>query len=350
MLDLTFDDTPTAATASAAVPVSLPRKYLFHALGNDDYELAIDNSNLELFTQCDTAAYYRLILGRSTGMTAATVYGQAIHSALDVFYADKALDLPPDISRMLPPALAELAKAPSDMLGWRNEAQLTETLVRYIKKYSSELWSILDVESRPAVELPFRFDFGHIDINANVACSGHNLVDNDLPDTPLYVRKLRIVYTGRIDLIVEQAGKLWVVDHKTSSVGGPSYYEGFRTSSQFRGYCYIAGQLLGREVSGAFANVILARQPTKTGRDIEYERQPFVYDESLLAEWRHNTFTNISTFVARIISGDFPQRTTHCTNKFGTCPYLSVCALPPHLRPHLLYSGNYTEHTWNPLA
>lgn len=349
MLDLTsLNEAPP--TSVAATPVDLPRKYLLKSLGDSDYELQIDNSNLELFTQCDTAAYYRLVLGRSTGMTAATVYGQAIHSALDVFYADRAMHLVPDISRMMPPALAELAKAPSDLLGWRNEAQLTETLVKYLRKYSTELWSILDVESRPAVELPFRFDLGHIDINSTVACSGHNLVDDSLPDEPLFIRKLVITYTGRIDLLVEQAGKLWVVDHKTSSVGGPSYYEAFRTSSQFRGYCYVAGKLLGREVSGAWANVIFARQPTKTGRAIEFERQPFVYDESLLAEWRHNTFTNISTFVARIISGDFPQRTTHCVNKFGTCPYLSVCALPLHLRPHLLYSDNYTKHTWNPLA
>jgi hypothetical protein len=334
----------------------LPRKHLLEATEEAGvYILRIDNSSMEAFLSCERSAAYRLVYGRSTYPTAALAYGSALHKALDVLYMSLADGKAANLAGMLEAGVAELHKDPSLNLGWRNEGQLTATLQKYLKEYSNENFEIISVASKhggvevPAVELPFQLHLGEVNINSSFQQGAFHLVSEAESEEPFYVKKIIVIWTGRIDLIGAIGESLWVVDHKTTSMAGTSYFESFSIAAQFVGYCVATSQLTDRRVTGALANVIIAREPTKTGRSIEFRRMTYSYSDELRDEWKRDTLAHVQSFLLRLAQNYFPKRTFHCVNKFGTCPYLPVCTQPEAHKANVLYSGLYVPYTWNPL-
>lgn len=316
----------------------------------NEYILEIDNSNLTLFSDCPRSAFYKLIYNRSPWPSSAIHYGSAIHAGLETWYAAKHFGAPDADQLALMTAFIYFGRnGPISESEWRNEDQLALTLTKYFAKYSTEPFSLfLSDDGTPALEQAFRYQLGTIPIDDYLKLPSHDLFDTASAD-PLFVSKLHIVWTGRIDMIIEQAGKLFVLDHKTTSIAGPSYWESFRLSQQFIGYKWVTQQLLKRPVEGACLNGIIARQPTKTGRSVEFDRMFYFYSDEHCAEWLHDVLAQIETFVAYMRTGFFPKRTSQCVAKFGTCAYLPVCSAPDSSRLHMLTSDEYTTNVWSPL-
>lgn len=334
----------------------LPRKHLLAATDEPDvYTFAIDNSSMEVFLTCERSSFFKLLKGRSTYPSAALIYGSALHKCLDAYYLGRADLITPTLDQILPVGLAELSKASASVLGWRNEEQLTKTLRLYLREYANEELSILGVKSehqadsyRHAVELPFQYQLGTMELDCTLSEPSAELLGYGPDDVGLYVKRLNIFWTGRIDMLAQVGQNLWVLDHKTTSIGGPSYFAQFHLSSQFHGYAYIASKLLGRPITGAIANVIFARQPTRTGKDIEFHRLPYGYSEASCLEWKADMLRHISTFIDCLKTGQWPKRTISCTGKYGACPYMTVCQAEESLRPHILYSDTYARYVWDP--
>jgi hypothetical protein len=245
-----------------------------------------------------------------------------------------------------------LQKLPPSEGEWRNYNTFEAAIVGYVKRYPSEPFSVLEFNGEKLVERAFEEHIGEIEVNAELAYEEGQLVARaDMTAEPkkVFVRKLHIVWTGVIDLVTEQNGRLAIMDHKTSSIVGPSYYEQFQLSQQFIGYTRVASKLLDQRVDGALLNVIIGRKPTPSGKSLEFARQYYHYADHKLAEWQDDVLTLIADFVDRLKLGYFPKKTLWCTGKFGQCPYLSVCQLEPALRPELLFSDAFTNNTWNPL-
>jgi hypothetical protein len=70
--------------------------------------------------------------------------------------------------------------------------------------------------------------------------------------------------SGRIDLIVERRGKLWVVDHKTTATS-PSD-RGIDFEDQITGYSYIVWRLTGALVRGTIFNYLVKQVPKEPRR------------------------------------------------------------------------------------
>ena len=320
------------------------RKKLLTRLNDDDYILHIDNTSLESFLACDLASFYRLVLGRTTYPTPALIYGQAIHSGLEYLYK-----YGPDLSKMIALGQKELDKLPEDPQEWRNLGAMARTFELYLKEYKQDCISPLLLDNKPCVELAFKDHVGSVDLNTELKFSHETLVVDGESLENVYVKTLHIVWTGVIDVISEEMSHLMIVDHKTSSVLGPSYYDQFNLSQQFIGYTRAAKNLLQRPVLGALLNVIAGRKPSKTGVNLEFSRRRYMYPEHLLDEWQDDILTLVGDFVNRLQVGHFPKRTLWCTGKFGTCPYMSACSLAPDLRPTMIYSDSFTDNLWDPL-
>lgn len=324
--------------------VTDPTKKLLKSLGDNDYALEIDNTSLESFLACDRASLWRLVFSRVAYPSAALIYGQAIHAALEYRYKHG-----PDLVKMVESGEKELQKLPCDPSEWRNRETLERALSGYLKEYKDDYVKPIKLDNALAVELQFSNHLGEIKLDCLLGFPASLLVQDSCEEALLYVRTLHIVWTGIIDVISHQGDSLWVVDHKTTSVLGSRYFESFTLSQQFVGYVYTAAKLLEKEVKGAILNVIAGRKPTPSGKALEFHRRIYPYSAWQLKEWESDILALVADFVDRLKVGYFPKKTLWCVDKFGTCPYLPVCSLAPELRQIMLNSDQYTNNVWNPL-
>lgn len=326
-----------------------PRKPLLIHLEGDDYALRIDNSSLEYFTTCARSAEYALLRGRVPKPKAALQYGSAIHKALEMLYTRKTLGSSVTMGEIQ----VEMEKEFSHDVGpgeWRTPEKALDTITRYANKYRGvdNFTVALDGNGKPMVEIPFSYPIGQIPINATLPYSKDLLLGEGGPEK-LYVNTIHVFWTGKIDMVVEMEGDLWVVDHKTSSILGGTYWKDFELSQQTIGYVWACEQMLGRPLKGLLLNVIIGRRPTKTGVSVDFERKRYMYPPHAKEEWIENTMYLVSDAVSYLTRGFFPKMTKWCVGKYGLCPYHDVCTLPPNQRDFLLNSDEYVNNTWSPL-
>lgn len=326
-------------------PVGQRRALLSHHTGNE-YILELDNSNLELFTNCNRKAMWQLVFARAPHRTSALIYGSAIHEALELYYRGER-----DMEKILSSGYTILNDIVPSVKEWRGHVPFKRAIEEYIKKYSLEdSFDIIKCEesfSLPLttfdlnVDLPFSYRL--IVQNGDQVC---RQFDAD-PSAPVRVSKLHILWSGRIDLIIKDDPFLWVMDHKTTSVEGEQYWKQFNLSQQFTGYVWAAREL-GHDVVGAIPNVIYGRAHTPTGRSLDFLRNRFMYSTEHTEEWREDIIAIVEDFTSNLIKGFFPKKTTHCVHKFGVCPFHDVCSQPKHLRLAALHSNILTDNVWTP--
>lgn len=136
----------------------------------------------------------------------------------------------------------------------------------------------------------------------------------------------------RLDLIVRRHadGLIWVVDHKTTSRTGTSYWPQFFVDLQGSAYVYGAQRWLGEQVGGWIINAI---KSTKGGW---YERNAFTRSAEQLEAFEKQTVAKIKRLEAALAETDldvgFPQFTHEC-HGFGTCAFLALCQGGPAALP-----------------
>lgn len=300
--------------------------------------IRIDNSSLERFTTCARSAQYYLVDRREpSGLKSALYFGSAIHAALEIFYGEydgKVTEVLPEFLMKVQAAMEPMFPANQDVDEWRTLDKAMETIISYVAATEFDIFQVYQHDNKPFVEQYFELPMG--DILFQESFDG------------IYHERLQVMWTGRIDLIVKQDHALWVMDHKTTSIVGQNFFADFLNSSQALGYVWAAQQLLGQEVSGLYLNAIAARKPSKTGKPFELGRQKFPYDQSRIEEWHYNTLTLIGDFCANLQRNFFPMETKWCVGKYGQCPYLDICSLPPQGREMVLHSNLYQNVTWTP--
>lgn len=152
-----------------------------------------------------------------------------------------------------------------------------------------------------------------------------------------------IRYGGRTDLVVEEHGKLWVVDHKTTSrfMG----WETYRRSPQFRGYAWALSHLYGRRVHGAIVNVIVTHKVPKPP-ETQLKREYIMYEEWEIEEWLQGVQHRLKA-VERMVEDDyFPPNLNNCVNKYGKCPALAACQAPEKDRQAII-EEDFSGEQWD---
>jgi hypothetical protein len=326
-----------------------------HALPLIDDALFIDNSSLERFTTCPRSAEYYICNKReSSDSRIALSFGKAIHTILEARYKHNSnvVTRVPGISDhdtselMLAAAKGAFADWPfDDPEEYRNFSTAVTFIEKYNAHYPMEGFEIVKLpDGRPAIEVPFAVPLGELDINGDLTVRN--------PDGTIITKhfdKLKVVWTGRIDLIYRREGRIYIMDHKSTSMMGPQYFKEFDLSSQVYGYLWAASTLLNQPVAGFIVNALAFRKPTPKGKPYEFSRYPVPADDSLIQEWQQDTMFILSDFVEMAKRGYFPKHTKWCVGKYGVCSYAPICGLPPHQRQIMLGSGNYKTVQWNPL-
>lgn len=312
------------ATLTNMTPIPLPLI--------DGDTLLIDNSSMEQFTTCPRAALYSVARRlRPSGERVPLVFGGIIHKILEARYrATTSLhaQTPEVTSVMLATAEREFAKWTPPEDEFRNYSCAVEFIRRYEEQYPFETFTVARLpDGTPLIEVPFAIPLGTIG-------------------------DIKVVWTGRIDLcyVSENGGGLYVMDHKTTSIMGPSFAEQFRIAHQLYGYAWAVEQLTGKTVSAVVINGLGIRKPSKTGKAFEFTRPVITIERGLIDEWKTDCLHIISDFIEMCARGYLPKHTAWCVGKFGTCPYHKVCTLETNeQREVMLSSGEYQKNEWSPL-
>lgn len=153
------------------------------------------------------------------------------------------------------------------------------------------------------------------------------------PDDP------NLLYIGRIDKVVRWRGKVWGIEHKTtSSYKKDGYFrtdflESFSPNSQIDGYLHALRMVYGDDAKGIIVDAALVHRTVHEG----FKHIPIDKAEDLLSAWLYDTIEEIKRI--RIndeqlllvdeedrIMAAYPKNTGDCSSFFGRpCPYINIC-------------------------
>lgn len=325
------------------------KHHAFRLLPDGDLSLSIDNSTLERFQTCPKSAEFYVIDRRQRPSSAAMSYGSAIHKGMELFYLYGCSDAVWE--RVMDVVTKHFYAAPVAMGEWRTLEQCLETLRRYRVEYADkEIIQVMEHNGAPFVEQSFNLPLGTIPVDAMVPYPLRLLTGEGDAIVPFHVRNIHVNWTGRIDIAAHFPcdDRPWVVDHKTTSIKGDQFYKQFELSQQTIGYCWALRELLGQVPAGLMLNVIVGRQPTRTGTAVEFDRQRFFYSVEQLEEWHEDILLQCADFCAHMLRGAFPRSRVWCMGKYGQCPYFDVCSIPSGQRADVLASSSYVNVDWDP--
>lgn len=311
------------------------------------FSLNLDNSTMEKLV-CPRSFEFYSVFGRDTASRDPLTYGSAIHLALEHYFATG------DSEQMIPIMAKYFADNPTSDGSWRNLDHAVESMRRYVAiRQQLPAWTPITMpDGKKAVEVGFRLPLR----SDRVCLSSYpaELICADCPPDLGYVSGMvDIFYTGKLDLIIhaDEPGEFDIVDHKTTSIGGPTFWQAFRLSPQMRGYAWATWQILGRPPRRVIVDAIIGRAPTAKGKGIAHdcEYQSYEYSADQITEWHRNVNSHIDTMLSYLGDGYFPENNHYCSNKYGMCSYFDVCSQRRNARHIILGSGQFADRTWSPV-
>lgn len=330
--------TPDLSRAALEIPRAGEKEMLTVTKEGTRTKVRINFSSLDILQTCPRKSLY--VLDRklkSLNEPSATVFGSAIHKALEVFYSysGKERELPRDFvkhAEMIefgerPPEqhflyeaiekFCELA-APLRALPASDKRSLTGgiwTLTHYFKNYLNDPYVVYSDEHGPCVERKFSIP---------------------LFKTP----QLEIEYFGTIDVVLkhEHTGVILPADHKTSSVVGSDFYNRLKPNHQYSGYLLGAQQALGLQTDSFLVNCIQVKPKPTTARGTppNFPRQVTKRSEHDLKEFKEAVWEASLSFIRWQYEESFPLGPVNACANYGGCQFLDVCAAPDSLRENIL--------------
>lgn len=287
-------------------------------------------------------------------------HGIAIHAGLAAWY--QGLLDGKSKNQRIDEGIAEIQRTwnpehPRD--DYRTLERAQKLLLKYIETYPQESFKIL------AVEVPFAVP---LTPPAWLDCANSFLVrDDNYPHFVIpYIGEPRwncpgksdaaglcghcgrecepIEYGGIYDLLVQfGASTIYVVDHKTTSQLGSTYFLQFNPNNQITGYVWGAEQLSGRKVAGAIINAMCLT----TAGNMKFERDMTARTPADLAEFRSDVIWKCNAIAQARRTGVWPKSTSMCQGKYGMCGYHSIHVLADEGERQLRRETDYVKRVWD---
>ncbi len=311
--------------------------------------MKIDNFALNMFQTCPAKFDLRMNQGWTPSRKSGALgFGGAIHEGLAEWYrtgnAIKALQA---IDKAWPDNM------PVD--DYRNKQKCLEVMKEYMKQYPSENWKIVQGPSGPLIEVPFTLDTGMFlpcglswqspadSDKRQDACPGYmEPADEDGKCPNCNNLCESIEYGGIFDGVIEFSGTLYALEHKSTSMLGPMYFNQFRPNNQVTGYVWAAGEMSGLPVGGALINAIGVY---KTGAT-KFARQLTGRYPEEIAEWKKNVYMVCCQIATARLTGQWSKSTGACT-LYGLCEFHSVHSLGREAERQKLLEQQYIVEHWD---
>lgn len=150
-----------------------------------------------------------------------------------------------------------------------------------------------------------------------------------------------LLYSGRFDLLGVFQDQLWVVDEKTATQLGKSWFNNWNLRSQLTGYCWAARQF-DYPVAGAIIRGIAIRK-YDYGHAESIQRRP----EWFIERWRQQLIRDLRRMISCWEDGYFDYNLDDACSNYGGCVYQEICTSP---HPERWLSAHFEQRVWDPLA
>lgn len=222
---------------------------------------------------------------------------------------------------------------------YRTLQKCVEALMAYVKEYPAETFKVVP----GMVEVAFTLSTGMY-LSCFECGSDAGVWNGEVPGVcencgqPLEL----IEYGGIFDLLVEFSGAVYVVDHKTTSQMGGSFFDQFRPNNQITGYTWAGRLLTGMRVGGALINAIcvLKSSPCK------FDRQISTRTDDEIAEWLVSVRQTCEQIQQCRRTGIWHMQTVNCT-MYGKCEFHQVHVLPHPKQRLAILEQEYVKSTWD---
>jgi hypothetical protein len=138
-----------------------------------------------------------------------------------------------------------------------------------------------------------------------------------------------IIFTGRIDLVIEMDYATWLLDFKTTGWILSQVIQKANRSPQLIGYTYASKQILDFQVSGCILSFAYAGASKLKSGDygsvrFDFRRIPQIYTGKDIQAWKFAFIDTCREIVFSMKEDSWPEGFDNCY-QFGSCPYLKLC-------------------------
>jgi len=150
-----------------------------------------------------------------------------------------------------------------------------------------------------------------------------------------------LLYSGRMDTVVNYAGGIFGEDDKTTSQLGAKWGDQWNLRSQFTGYCWGA-QKAGIPLNGfLIRGVSILKQSFGSAEAITYRPQ------WQIDRWYEQVHRDLERMIKSWKEGYFDMNLDHACADYGGCEYQQVCLAKD---PSPWLEVNFTKRRWNPVT
>lgn len=305
-------------------------------------EIRINHSSYSLIALCKRKAHYALNQGLvSRQESAATLFGRAIHAALEVWYSAH----PGSRKRMTNVcddsfALMESGQEPvahgrciacSSAYAFLQIARPLESLGSQDKRSLRNGLAILEAYFSTYADDPFTAmsdDLGPL-------CER-------MLAMPVYEdAQVRIVFFGTLDAVLKntQTGQILLCDHKTTSALGQDFLQRIRPNWQYVAYTAAFRHNYPEVDTRLFMSNGILVAKTKTS----FARQFCQVDDGIIADWRESLVDVVMDWDKRVSTTNlFPMTTPDPCTQWGGCQFRTICEAPTKLRESVI-KASYSQ-------
>lgn len=309
----------------------------------------INSSSVGIIQECPRKALYVLQeKWRAETESPATLFGSAIHKALEVFYRGEVGE------RYIP----DLSSLELMSYGHRIEGEETDLCLRSVRAFidkAKPLSALPEMDKRSiqnGVWILHSYFKTFLDDPYVAYVDEHGpFVEREFTFRLHESDSLIVDYFGTIDIVLRHLvnGNLLPGDHKTTSMLGGfggigSYYDREKPNSQYTGYLLGAREAFGIKSNEFMVNVIEVKARPKTARGSipTFPRQITTRDENDFAEFRELVVDTAETYLRMLSRNRWPLGSVNSCNQYAGCSFRQVCAAPKELRPNIL-SAKFTK-------
>jgi PD-(D/E)XK nuclease superfamily len=309
-------------------------------------KVRINSSSLSIIQECWRKAEYALVRNlKSNVESPATLFGSAIHKALEVFYSGtrKQRVIPNNFEGILSmigcnqwdddwdksllfravKAFVEVAQ-PLRSLPEGNKRSIGTgiwILENYFKTYIDDPFVVMQLDGKPIVEykfsMPIWIDYG-----------------------------LEIEIFGQIDVVLQniETGIILPCDHKTTSILGQQFYNRLNPNHQYTFYTWACNDVLGLKTESFLVNALQVKEQPKTlrGSPPQFARQVTTRTLEDFEDLRKTIVCSVKEFLKRIEDNYFPMTTPNPCASYTGCQYLTICSSPSQLKENII-AAKYQE-------
>jgi len=150
-----------------------------------------------------------------------------------------------------------------------------------------------------------------------------------------------LLYSGRMDMMVEYEGLKLGEDDKTASQLGASWPRQWDLRSQFTGYCWGAGRA-GIKLDGFLVRgVSILKSKYDTLQAITY------LPEWMIERWYKQLHKDIRRMIEMWEADDFDYNLDHACAEYGGCPFKMPCQMRD---PSTTLQSRFERRRWDPVT